>query len=627
MNIYKKLTIFLFIMIFSLSFIFNGSTVSSKTDMADYAFGRLIVQFENSINEHSKANIRASLNMEKIKSIDNKGLELIRFNENRPIKSVINQLENMPGVVFAEPDYLITLDAMPDDDTYYSLLWGLNNTGQTINNISGDSITDIDAYEAWSISEGDSSVIVAVIDTAIDSGHPDLSGVVIDYQKFHKGPAVYDHGTHVAGTIAANDNQIGVIGIAPNIKIMSLAFLGRNGGYTSDAIEAINYAKNNGADLINASWGGGGYSQALKDAIETFGKPFIAAAGNDGLNTDSSPHYPSSYNLYNIISVASVNNIGLLSDFSNYGLNSVDIGAPGESIASTYPGGYAYMSGTSMAAPHVSGIVALMRSYNQTASTTELIDALYLSGKDSLSLSGITKTGKIANAYNALVGIGYQAPTDTNPPLLNETTPADTSTDIALDTEISLIFNEDVLFTDTYNTDDLTSIKVNGEIAQANVSNNKIVIIPASSLNYDTFYSVEVPSSIISDLSGNVYTDSILFTFTTLSDTQPPSQDSIYVLSTDPENESIGVRINLNISISFDQIFTLIDTSKISLVDSNNKHISFRALGENSQELKINPDIKLDTLTTYTVTIDEGAVNNSNLNSVPYIFSFTTGTK
>ena len=273
--------------------------------IAPFEEGVLIVQFTKNLPEQAKASIRANNDLIFDKSLGSNGLERVLVRGNRPLHSIINQLSALPGVAFAEPDYTLyatplNMKIMPEsyvdptNDTYYNLLWGLNNTGQAIRNIVGDGSTDVDAPEGWEMSAGSNTVIVAVIDEAVDSTHPDLQGVVIDYKKFNIGPAAYEHGTHVAGTIAANDNALGVIGVAPNVKIMSLSFLGKNGGSTSNAILAINYARDNGAHIINASWGGGSYSQALKDAIESFGGPFVAAAGNSGVNTDSAPHYPSS---------------------------------------------------------------------------------------------------------------------------------------------------------------------------------------------------------------------------------------------------------------------------------------------------------------------------------------------
>lgn len=425
---------------------------------SEHSEGVLLVQFEDKFPEVAKEAIMNKANIKAVEQLDKKGLILVEFDGKRPIETVIRQLENMKGVVFAEPDYtLYPIDIVqdstyvnPDDETYYDLLWGLNNEGQAIRGVSGTFDVDIDAPEAWDMTAGSNDIIVAVIDTAVDLNHPDLSGKIIDYVKFHKGREDKTHGTHVAGTIAANDNTIGVIGVAPDVKIMSLAFLGNNGGSTSNAIKAINYAKANGAHIINASWGGGGYSQALYDAIENFGGPFVAAAGNDGLDNDVSKHYPSSYTNDNIVSVAAIDNLGQLADFSNYGLTDVDIAAPGVDIASTYPDTYAWMSGTSMATPHVAGILALMKSYKPVSTTEELIDALYESGVAMSALNGKTVTGKMANAYNALNALDVTPP-ENQPPTVSIVSPLNGA---------EFTDSDNILFDSTINDEDLVSVTV-----------------------------------------------------------------------------------------------------------------------------------------------------------------------
>jgi subtilisin family serine protease len=227
---------------------------------------------------------------------------------------------------------------------------------------------DINALEASAITNGDSNLVVAVIDDGVNFSHPELAGRawtnpgevpnnnldddangyvddVNGWDFFHGDKTVHDptedrHGTHVSGTIAASIDGQGVVGVAPNVKIMALKFLGPEGGYTSDAILAIQYAKAEGAKISNNSWGGpyGPYDQALYDAINNSGSLFVAAAGNDGSNNDAYPVYPASYDLPNILSVAAVDNQGKLASFSNYGATSVDISAPGVGILSSVPG-------------------------------------------------------------------------------------------------------------------------------------------------------------------------------------------------------------------------------------------------------------------------------------------------
>jgi subtilisin family serine protease len=225
-----------------------------------------------------------------------------------------------------------------------------------------------------------------------------------------------DHGTHVAGTIGAEGgNSFGVAGVVWNVKLMNAKFLGKSGGTTANAIKAVDYftdLKNSqGINLVatSNSWGGGGFSQALMDAIDRANSVnilFIAAAGNSTNDNDASPSYPASYTNTNIIAVASMDTNGALSDFSNYGASSVDLGAPGRGIYSTVPvrsrgkvvAGYASYSGTSMATPHVSGAAALYASANPSASAADIKAAIMRSTIPTSSLAGKCVSGGRLNA-------------------------------------------------------------------------------------------------------------------------------------------------------------------------------------------------------------------------------------
>ena len=316
-----------------------------------------------------------------------------------------------------DPNYVLKADITPND-TNFSSLWGMNK---------------IQAEAAWNVSTGSSSVVVAVVDTGVDYTHPDLSqniwtnsGEIAGNGKDDDGNGYIDdvhgmnaingsgdpmddnsHGTHCSGTIgAAGNNGLGVAGVNWNVSIMGAKFLSSNGaGSLYGAVKAINYAVANGAKIISASWGGGGYSQALYDAIKSArdaGVLFVAAAGNSGLNTDLFPSYPSSYDLDNVISVGALAKNDVLASFSNYGESSVDIAAPGVAILSTVPGGsYDSYSGTSMATPHVAGVAALVKSNNSNLSYLELKARIF----DANTIAGLA--GKVAgarslNAYRAL---------------------------------------------------------------------------------------------------------------------------------------------------------------------------------------------------------------------------------
>jgi hypothetical protein len=296
-------------------------------------------------------------------------------------------------------------------------------------------MTKIEAPAAWDRYAG-GSVTVAVTDTGIDVNQRDLSsnlwvnsreipangidddgnGIVDDVNgaNFSGGnnsgnPADgHGHGTHVSGTIAASaNNGYGVAGVNPQAKIMALKFLSDSGsGSTSDAIRAIDYARQMGAKVISASWGGGGYSTALKTAISDAGKAgilFVAAAGNSSSNNDVSPSYPASYDLDSIISVAASDSSDRIASFSSYGCTTVDLAAPGVGILSTLPGGnFASWNGTSMATPHVSGVASLIAAREPSLGYKAIKARLLASADPVAAMSGTSVTGGRLNARKAL---------------------------------------------------------------------------------------------------------------------------------------------------------------------------------------------------------------------------------
>jgi hypothetical protein len=292
----------------------------------------------------------------------------------------------------------------------------------------------IDAVHGWLTTTGSDETCIAVIDSGVDIAHPDLAGNLWvnegeipgngidddgngyiddvhgwDFGNDDSDPTdVEGHGTHVAGIIAARgDNALGVAGVAWNARVMALKFFSDAGpGYTSDAIQAVSYATRMGAKISNNSWGGGDYSQALLGVIQEAdeaGSLFIAAAGNDAFDNDLYAHFPSSYRVANVVSVASTTRTDTLSSFSNYGSEAVDLAAPGSEILSLQPnGGYALDSGTSMAAPHVAGVAALLYTENPTLTPGQLRQ-LMMYGSDSLvSLSNRVASHGRLNAAKAL---------------------------------------------------------------------------------------------------------------------------------------------------------------------------------------------------------------------------------
>ncbi|WP_293147440.1 S8 family serine peptidase [Microcoleus sp. bin48.metabat.b7b8b9.023] len=419
---------------------------------------RVIVKLKPTANSSEITSLQAEIGVTNVAKASQLGIDIWQIPSGK-VEQTISAYKNDPRIEYIEPDYIITLEdiqktspaqeklatitpqATTPNDPGYSQLWGLNNTGQS----GGTADADIDAPEAWDIQKGNPNLVIGVIDTGVDYNHPDLVGNIWtnpgeiagdgidndnngyiddtrgwDFAYNDNNPMdVQGHGTHVSGTIAGKgNNSVGVTGVAWNAKIMPLKFLNDSGsGDTSNAILAINYATAKGVKLTNNSWGGGGYSQALSDAINTAGQQgalFIAAAGNSAQNTDITPAYPASYNLSNIISVASTTRTDGLSYFSNYGATTVDLGAPGSDIYSTTPGGnYATYSGTSMASPHVTGAAALLWSQNPTWTAQQVKDKLLQTTDPISALNGKTVSGGRLNINNALAA-STPAPSNDN---------------------------------------------------------------------------------------------------------------------------------------------------------------------------------------------------------------------
>lgn len=394
-----------------------------------YKENRLLVKPKAGVNLKGLNALHSSLGSTVNKSFAGIGnLQVINLAAGKKVGDSIKAYKESPLVEYAEPDYILAAEVAPNDPKYVAnQLWGLNDP---VN------LKDIDAPEGWDIRNNASSVIVAVIDSGIRVTHEDLAaniwvnskeipgnsidddlnGVVDDVNGFNAiSPSSapldnYGHGTHVAGTIGAiGNNNLGVVGVAWQVKIMPCKFLDSTGtGTTADAISCIDYARKMGADIVNASWGGGSYSTALKDAIASLQKMgiiFIAAAGNDSVNTDITPNYPSTYELDNIVSVAATNQSGALATFSNYGINSVDIAAPGTGIWSSYNlsnSSYEQASGTSMATPHVTGVVALLKVQYPNDKYSQTLRRLYQGSVKLPGLSGFCMTGGLLNLKNAL---------------------------------------------------------------------------------------------------------------------------------------------------------------------------------------------------------------------------------
>lgn len=346
---------------------------------------------------------------------------------------VVQRIAGALGIVeYAEPDYLYRLGATPND-TSYGLLWGLNNTGQTVNKDRGTANNDIDANLAWDVTTGSSAVVVGMADSGVRRTHVDLAANIWTNPGEIAGNGVDDdgngytddtwgwdfwnndnnpdddngHGSHTAGTVGAvGNNGTGLTGVCWTVRLVGLKIGSASGSVSSSAgISAVNYCVTKGIKVSNHSWGGSTSSSAFNSAVtsaQAAGHMLVCAAGNSGVST---PFYPASYSHDNILSVAAVDNDGRMASFSNYGATNVDLGAPGVTIYSCSKNSntsYAYLSGTSMAAPHVTGTAALVWARNPSWTYAQVRSKILSSAKPLSSLAGKTVTGGLLNANNAV---------------------------------------------------------------------------------------------------------------------------------------------------------------------------------------------------------------------------------
>jgi len=416
----------------------------------------VLVRFKSGVTLNEIRRLTAEKNdnlSDEIESVA--GLTVIDDLDNADAQIVANQYSSMTDTVeYAEINYQIKLDdpvqksvfqvrlgrrepsaGMPNDPMFADQ-WALNNSGAN----GGKERADLDALEAWTHTKGSDEVVVAVLDSGVDFTHVDLIenmwvrpanvpaysddelGTFNDINGYNGTDAIRDpmddngHGTHCAGIIGAEgDNAIGVTGINQKVRIMPLKFLGRGGyGSTNDAIEAINYAidrKKNGVNvrIISASWGSTSRSKALEDTIRAAADAdilFVAAAGNDGSDNDRRAHYPSNYDLPNVISVAALDRGDQLASFSNYGLKTVHVAAPGKDILSTWlNNGYREASGTSMATPYVSGVAALIIASDPNITMKNLRARILGASDDLEGLKGKVQTEGRICAANSLGNI------------------------------------------------------------------------------------------------------------------------------------------------------------------------------------------------------------------------------
>jgi subtilisin family serine protease len=453
----------------------------------EYVPGQVILGFRRRASRADFARVHGRVRAHVTQRFGNLGMEVVKLGQGVSVQQAIKLYERDPVVAFAEPDYIRHVNADLTSD-----LWGLNNSGQShpVANGGGTTIgasgADINAPEAWATTKGSAQAVIAVIDTGVDVSHVDLASQLWtnpgetagdgldndqngkiddvhgwDFSSTAPGDNIllssnhwegWDHGTHVAGTIAGDDDNDGVVGVCPGCKIMVLKIArDSDGRLTASAeIAALSYAKAHGVKIANMSFGGSGWTNSEREAIRTSGLLAVVSAGNGALDNDMflaadtggssaadifSPSYPASFTLSNILAVGAMNDHnenGYSTDcfknfiaskaqcaFTNWGHDSVDLAAPGVDVESSVPGGYATYDGTSMAAPHVAGTAGLVLSQHPTYSVAQLKNAVmrsvdkpanlntlyipsYVAGKPLKKIGAFSRTTGRVNANKAL---------------------------------------------------------------------------------------------------------------------------------------------------------------------------------------------------------------------------------
>jgi thermitase len=432
---------------------------AKMTQMPEYIEGEYLVKLKDGYTKSFLAEKTAGMEVTQTMNLTIGDVAVVKTT----LKSyqAMDLLKSNPAVEIVEPNYIYrAIDTVREsyadirgiltNDPRFDKLWGLKNTGANEpagsrgnSSPSGKAGADVNAEAAWQITKGSDNVVIAVIDTGVDYNHEDLranawvneaekngrAGVDDDGNGYVDDVYGYDfanndgdpmddngHGTHCSGTIAAeHDNAIGIAGVMANAKIMGIKFLtGSGSGSLDNAVRSIDYATKMNVDIMSNSWGGGGFSQIMKQSIEAAknkGIVFTAAAGNSASDNDQTPHYPSNYQVDNVISVAAHNYNDQMASFTCYGKRTVHVAAPGRNILSTTPGdSYAVYSGTSMATPHVTGVVGLYIAEHGRTNVKTLRDKLMASSIFGTAYRRTTVGMGRVDAYNFLTGVTAARP-------------------------------------------------------------------------------------------------------------------------------------------------------------------------------------------------------------------------
>jgi subtilisin family serine protease len=411
--------------------------------------GEILVKFKASVSTATRDATHPRLGNTKLRELRRSGIHHVRVSPDQTMDGSVARYLADPNVEFAEPNFALQAMRAPNEPAF-NLLWGMENTGQTL----GTAGADIKAKLAWDRTTGSPNVVVAVIDSGLDYNHQDFTTTgVITPEGIVTGPNVWvnpgelagngvdddgngriddvigidvfngtsdplddnGHGTHVSGTIGAvGNNSLGVIGVNWNVKILPCKFLDSTGnGSIADAVTCLDYVLdlklNHGVNIVatNNSYGAlGAFSQTMLDAIKAHrdaGILFFAAAGNFGVDNDTSDFYPANYDVSNVIAVAATDHNDLLPSFSDFGRRTVHIGAPGVNIFSTLNfNNYTSANGTSMSTPHVAGLAALLKAQDPTRDWRAIKNLILSGGEPKASMTGKTISGRRLDAFNAV---------------------------------------------------------------------------------------------------------------------------------------------------------------------------------------------------------------------------------
>ena len=625
----------------------------------EFVPGQILVGFEPGASGREVADAHRRNGSEAIRNIPRIEVQVVRVPRGQE-QEFVERFLNTPNVRFAELDNIAeALDHVKPDDSKVGEQWQYNNTGQT----GGTSGADMYAFEAWHTTLGSNSVPIAILDTGIKSTHEDLTNKVTKSKSFATCGSFYGyggstcavddkqgHGTHVAGSAAANTNNgLGVAGTCRDCPLFNGKVLDDNGsGAHSWIANGIIWAADEGAKVISMSLGGSSGSQTLEDAVNyAWGKKpdgsdsgkravIVAAAGNDGTTAKS---YPGAYE--NVIAVGATDHKDAKASYSNYG-DWVDVAAPGSSILSTTidSAKYGKKSGTSMATPHVAGVAGLVWSTSSGASNQDVRNKIEASVQDKAVLSGTGPdwTKARVNACKAVGGgdTCARSTTDTTAPTVSSVSPSSGATNVARATNVTATFSEE-MDPATLTTSTVTLVKDGSTTPiSATVSydaaSKKVTLDSSTDLEASTKYTATVKggTSGAKDKAGNPLAADKVWSFTTEAsssgDTTAPTVSSVT-----PANGATGVSRSTSVTATFSEAMdpATLTNSTVTLKAGTTTVTATVSYDAASKKVTLKPSSSLSYQTKYTATVKGGTSGAKDQAGNPLaadkVWTFTTG--